>query len=167
MVQTSLFMHGSAYFSPDRKHRYALFRTWEEGKQVNFIGLNPSTATETVDDPTIRRCIRFAQAWGYGCLVMTNIFALRSTDPAGLKADAPVGPENDESLVKCARESDLVVCAWGVHGEYLERGKQVETMLREIAELRVFDLTRKGFPRHPLYLPKTAMHMAWNKINQL
>lgn len=94
-----------AYFSPCRKYRYSLWREWDataETKHEGYamiVGLNPSTADEIHDDPTIRKCINFAQAWGYRALCMTNLFAYRATKPNVMRAAAePVGPENDEVL---------------------------------------------------------------------
>jgi hypothetical protein len=116
--------------------------------------LNPSTADETADDPTIARCVRRARLWGYRGLVVTNLFALRATDPAGLRsAPDPVGPEDDAAIVAAARGAALVVCAWGNHGAYRGRATAVRTLLDE---LRVtphhLALTRRGEPAHPLYL---------------
>src|SRR4051794_4930837 len=84
---------GSARFSPDRLYRYELVRRWGDGPAAcNFLLLNPSTADERSDDPTIARCWRRARAWGFGALVVTNLFALRATDPRVLRAAAvPVG----------------------------------------------------------------------------
>src|SRR5581483_9586135 len=97
-------------------YRYSLARFFGDGGVVNFIMLNPSTADAETDDPTIRRCLGFAKAWGYGTLVVTNLFAYRATDPAELaKAGDPVGPDNDTRLWSEAQLSDLVVCAWGNH----------------------------------------------------
>ena len=96
-------------FSPCRRYRYTLWRAWDmfNPGYVMFIGLNPSTADEVQDDPTIRRCIGYAKEWGYGAFCMTNIFAFRATDPRVMKAQAdPVGPENDKWLTECAKGAD-------------------------------------------------------------
>lgn len=117
-----------------------------------FVGLNPSTADEVEDDPTIRRCIQYAKDWGYGALCMTNIFAFRHTDPVVMKAQGdPVGPENDTALLHLAKDPGVVVAAWGNHGSHLGRGKHVTEMLANLTCLR---RTKKGHPGHPLYLPK-------------
>jgi hypothetical protein len=106
-----------AVLSPDRVYRYALWRVWDASKPiVLFVGFNPSTADEHVDDPTIRRCIGFAKSWGYGGLVMANVYAYRATDPReviALERDVAVGPNNDETLRTLAEDCDLVVAAWG------------------------------------------------------
>lgn len=149
-----------AHFSPCRRWRYDLWRSWIGGDgYAMFIGLNPSTADETRDDPTVRRCIRFAQAWGYAGLCMTNIFAWRDTDPRGMKAAAdPVGPENDRVLRARAADAGVVVAAWGMHGAFMGRGARVAAMLGPLHCLRV---TAGGFPAHPLYLPKTLRPVPW------
>ena len=133
-----------------------LWREWIGGDgYAMFVGLNPSTADETMDDPTVRRCINFAKAWGYGALCMTNIFAFRATDPADMKAAIdPVGPDNDKTLLEMARSAGVVIAAWGVHGAYLERSAKVHHML---GPLHCLALTKEGHPGHPLYLPKDLM----------
>lgn len=147
-------------FSADRKYRYVLYREWDKTKSViAFIGLNPSTADEKKNDPTIRRCINFAQEWGYGGLLMGNIFALRSTDPKQLyKAKDPVGPENDLWLNQIEASAHTVVACWGLHGKLQNRHCEVKVNLMS---LKVFGLTKQGFPKHPLYLKKTVQLQNW------
>jgi hypothetical protein len=147
-------MFRGTVFSPCRAYRYQLWREWIGGEgYVMFIGLNPSTADETQDDPTIRRCIGFAKAWGYAGLVMTNLFAYRSTDPMIMKAAAdPVGPENDAHLLALAEGADVIVAAWGVNGTH--RGRDA-VMRKMLPALHCLTLTADGHPGHPLYLPKT------------
>ncbi len=144
-----------ARFSPCRRWRYELWRQWDGAKPYcMFIGLNPSTADETLDDPTVRRCIRYAKDWGYGALCMTNIFAWRNTDPKCMKREAdPVGPENNKTLIFLAKHAGIVVAAWGTHGSHIGRHLTVMAMLTELHALKV---TKDGFPGHPLYLPLDA-----------
>jgi hypothetical protein len=147
-------MTGSAgaVFSPCRGYRYVLWRTWDsQGPRVNFVGLNPSTADEVSDDPTIRRCRQFAAHWGFGGFIMTNLFAFRATKPSDLKsASTPVGPENDRWLARAAEEAETVVFAWGVHGTILGRS---EAIIRQIGKgAHCIALTNRGQPAHPLYL---------------
>jgi hypothetical protein len=124
-----------------------------------FVGLNPSTADETLDDPTIRRCMGFARSWGYDGLCMTNLFAFRATDPSVMKAaEDPVGPMNDSILVSLAENAGIVVAAWGVHGSYLGRDRAVIEMLPQLHCLR---LTISGHPAHPLYLPAGLEPFPW------
>ena len=146
-------IHTDATFSEDRVHRYDLRRIWDETlPTVLFIGLNPSTATETKNDPTIRRCMGYAKDWGYGGYIMGNIFAFRSTDPINLrKTKDPVGPENDYWLKRLHEEAVLTIGAWGNHGEFLNRGQAVLELIPNIQCLRI---TKQRFPSHPLYLPK-------------
>lgn len=157
-------MESSAQFSPCRRYRYSLWRTWH-GLLPNakgyamFVGLNPSTADETNDDPTIRRCIAFAQSWGYEGLCVTNLFAFRATRPDDMKAaDDPVGPENDKTLCDLAKSAGVVVAAWGVHGTHAGRADEIRAMLPRLHYLR---LTRDGHPGHPLYLPKSLTPIPW------
>lgn len=140
-------------FSPCRKYRYTLWREWSEGEgYAMFIGLNPSTADEINDDPTIRRCINYAKDWGYNALCMTNMFAYRATDPRDMKAvDDPIGPDNDKHLINMATGAGVVIAAWGTHGIHNNREAEV---LRLIPNLHCLKLTSKGHPSHPLYLKK-------------
>lgn len=154
-----------AHFSDDRAYRYALWRTWDEAAGfVMFIGLNPSTADERADDPTIRRCIGFAKAWGYGGIAMLNLFAFRATDPkVMLAASDPVGPENDEWLMNYYETAGMTIAAWGAHGAYRGRDRAVCELRRRDPNAKTDTLgeclyclgrTKHGQPRHPLYLPK-------------
>ena len=140
-------------FSPDRKYRYTLGRAWEPEKPyAMFVGLNPSTADEVNNDPTVRRCINYAKDWGYGGLCMTNIFAFRATDPKVMKRqEDPVGEENDRYLVECGKRAGIIIAAWGTHGVHMGRGKAVAEML---GYLYCLGVTKDGHPKHPLYLRK-------------
>jgi hypothetical protein len=153
-------MKRGAEFSPCRRYRYALMRMWNPGTGcAMFVGLNPSTADENVDDPTIRRCIAFSKAWGFGGLLMTNLFAYRATQPADMLAqDDPVGPDNDASLRRLAAKAGVVVAAWGTHGTHGGRHRAVRDMLPGLHYLR---LTKDGHPGHPLYLPASLRPVAW------
>lgn len=125
-------------------------------KRALFIMLNPSTADETKNDPTVRRCIGYARAWDYAFLTVCNIFALRSTDPKALyRHDDPVGPDNDMWIWQEADTADLVVCAWGTHGKLNGRDKQV-TALLDGKTLHTLGVTKDGHPKHPLYVPANA-----------
>lgn len=154
----------SATFSADRDHRYLLTRTWDASLlSVNFLMLNPSTADAFQLDPTNRRCVGFAQRWGYGSIVTTNIFAFRSTDPVGLRtaADA-VGPKNDDAILSAAKSADLVIAAWGTHGDLQDRGNAVRKMLGEAGiALHTLRLTKAGHPGHPLYVAGDTVPTSW------
>lgn len=151
-------------FSEDRQYRYSLLIRWDEGPLVQFIGLNPSTADEIDDDPTIRRCKGFAKACGGAGMVMTNLFAWRSTDPSALKKVAnPVGEDgrfitvsgmefsnrNDFTLVSTMLRCPTRIACWGTHGNILYRAAKVKQLLTGLSCLA---LTKDGFPKHPLYL---------------
>lgn len=152
-------MKRSAEFSPCKSYRYVLRREWGDGKTVVFIGLNPSTADERFDDPTVRRCIRFAQDWGFKRMVMANLFALRATDPRVMKRhDDPIGPDNNRVLQDLVAAAGLAVAAWGVHGKHLQRDEAVRKMLPGLSCLK---LTKEGMPAHPLYLPATTRPFRW------
>lgn len=157
-------VEASAILSPCRTYRYELWRKWGDlfdagAGYAMFVGLNPSTADETEDDPTIRRCIAFAKAWGYSALCMTNLFAFRATDPGDMMVAAnPIGPGNDAHLTKCAAAAGIVVAAWGVNGTFMDRETKVRSLLPNLHYLR---LTKAGNPGHPLYLPLNLRPVAW------
>lgn len=158
---------GPACFSKDRVYRYWLSRRWSSaGGVANFVLLNPSTADEQRLDPTLRRCLGFAQRWGFGAMVVTNIFALRSTDPQGLRrVGDPVGPENDGHVLTQAERADLVIAGWGRHGALHGRGRAVAAMLSaELGAGRVvcLGLTGAGDPKHPLYLAASERPRPFN-----
>lgn len=155
-------MH-SATFSPCRRYRYALWRSWDDSlPRVLFVGLNPSTADERRNDPTIRRCIGFARGWGYGGCAVANLFAFRATYPADLKrADDPVGPDNDAWLLKLAGEAGLIVAAWGNDGAWRDRSAQVSAVL---PEMHCLDRNRTGEPAHPLYQRADRVPLPWGAI---
>ncbi|MDF1729193.1 MAG: DUF1643 domain-containing protein [Sulfitobacter sp.] len=154
-----------AQYSPCERYRYLLKRTWAEGeRQVMFVMLNPSTADERRNDPTIERCERRARQLGYGGFIVTNLFAWRATDPRDLRrAPAPQGPENDAVLQGSALQADEVIAAWGVHGAHRARGPQVAAMLRRSGRpLFHLGLSKEGHPRHPLYLPYAIKPEPWS-----
>ena len=153
-----------AVFSSCRRWRYLLWRRWDEKKPVaNFLMLNPSTADEMQLDPTCSRARDYAGRWGYGALIVTNVFGWRSTDPDVMKAAKdPVGPGNDAAIVRAAKESALVVCAWGNHGSHLKRSLAVTKLLLEAKiKLHALRVNTNGEPAHPLYLPGNLRPLAW------
>lgn len=173
-----------ATLSKDRIYRYCLWRRWreswiypnilsDEGRfpdpldMVVFIGLNPSTADEKEDDPTIRRCAGFAKSWGYGGIAMLNLFAFRATDPADLKkAESPIGKLNDEAIGRVCNVCGMVVCCWGNHGSYQSRDVRVRCGLyryKNWANIYHLGLTKSGQPKHPLYLPSKTEKQNFNR----
>ncbi len=147
-------MESGAAFSRCRRYRYALWRVWDSAKpRAMIVGLNPSTADESHNDPTITRCIGFARDWGYGGVYVLNLFAFRATFPSDLKrAGEPVGPANNRWLKKLSRESAIVVAAWGNDGMHRGRSAAVKRLLPELHCLKI---NQSGEPAHPLYLRKS------------
>jgi hypothetical protein len=155
----------SAVISPCGQYRYQLTRegdfTAERGPAV-FIMLNPSTADASQDDPTIRRCCSFARAWGCNGILVANLYALRSTDPAALWEHAdPVGPLNDYWLGRTVARAAEVVCAWGANAQP-SRYREVAAMLVvHGVRLKCLGVTKSGAPRHPLYVPASQPLVDW------
>jgi hypothetical protein len=154
----------SAEYSPCQTWRYSLTRVWHPGgSRALFVMLNPSTATEVQNDPTVERCERRARALGHGAFRVCNIFAYRATDPKVMRAAPdPVGPLNDSAILAGADWADVVVCAWGTHGAHLDRGPAVEVLLRATATpLYHLGLSKHGFPKHPLYIGYDRQPEPW------
>lgn len=160
-------MRRSAHLEND--YRYTLDRHWGEAESsehvLHLLMLNPSIADGLADDPTIRRCIGFAQALGFDGLRVVNLFALRSTDPAGLRTHGdPVGPRNDQILARCMDElaGGFMVAAWGADAFAVDRARAVHAMAaaRNVT-LKCWSTTKDGHPRHPLYVRRDAALMEW------
>ncbi len=151
---------GTARFSPCGTWRYYLSRELggERGRYVAIL-CNPSTADESVDDPTVRRVTGFARRWGASRLEVLNAFAFRATDPRRMHEAAArgvdvVGPENDATILDVCAGAGIVVCGWGVNGELLGRGPALAARLSDAGvTLNAWKLTAAGHPGHPLYLP--------------
>ncbi len=152
----------SAVISDDERYRYLLTRTWDEAKPVIlFVMLNPSTADAYEDDPTIRRCVSFAKRDGYGGLEVTNLYAYRSTKPEELwRVFDPVGPENDYHIMRATERCAQRVAAWGANAKSA-RSRIVRKMLIDPC---VLGLTKKGFPKHPLYISAKQPFELWSDL---
>lgn len=169
-------MRGWAGFSACGGYRYSLHRRWAPGPasahpgagitlphggRVCFCLLNPSTADAKVLDPTLKRCLGFAQRWGAGHMEVVNAFALRSTKPAALRTHPdPVGPGNDRAIVRAARRADLVVIGWGAHASLHGRHRRVLDLLGPICTPACWTRTNAGMPGHPLYL-RSDRALSW------
>jgi hypothetical protein len=143
----------NAIISADGKYRYQLSRIWDEEKpNILFIMLNPSTADADVDDPTIRRVMNFSKSWGYGGVFVGNLYAFRSTDPKALRhTDDPVGEDNIEHIKELIGVTERVVYAWG------NNKKEPEWLSSLVDTPYCIDISKKGVPKHPLYL-KRELH---------
>lgn len=154
----------TAVYSDCECYRYSLTREWAPtAKRVLFVMLNPSTATEVQNDPTVERCERRARHLGFGGFRVTNIFAWRDTDPRNMRrADDPVGPQNDVTLMNGAEWADQIIAAWGTHGAHRNRGPDVlARLLQQPTPVFHLGLSKAGHPKHPLYLPYTQQPVAF------
>lgn len=176
-----------AIFSDCEKYRYVLWRVWNKDlltpnpRMVSFVGLNPSTADEHHNDPTVTRCINYAKAWGYDGMYMLNLFAYRATDPREMKAQEY--PESEPGIGRSRNYaalrrygtsplSELTVACWGVHGHIKETWNKLEEIrgfhdlivanqLLRGANLHALGLTKDGHPKHPLYLKSNLRPRLW------
>ena len=165
LIDNSFYPGTHSLWSPDRQHRYFLRRpavTAEDRAKppMAFIMLNPSTADEVKDDPTVAKSRRYAKSWGFGEVIVMNAFAYRATDPKNMRAHPdPVGPDNDEVIRSTVEHiigrDGIIVCGWGNHGLHLERGAKLRTMLKQF-QLHSFPITKQDQPGHPLYLRSTV-----------
>ena len=143
-----------AIFDMIGKYRYTLWREWSTyHPRIVFVLLNPSTADQERNDPTIRRCIGFARAWKFGSVEVVNLFAYRATDARELlKIDDPVGDENDLFLIHAVERCSTVVVGWGSRGTLLGRDRRVLSLLVDKKDVFCLGITKDGQPRHPLYV---------------
>lgn len=159
----------TAIYSDCEAYRYQLTRIWDDaGPKALFIMLNPSTATEVQNDPTVERCERRSRTLGFGSFRVTNIFAWRDTDPRKMRAAGdPIGPYNDDAIRNSATQwisgqQDRIICAWGTHGAHLNRGAVVTDLLRGTGKsLHTLGLTKEGHPKHPLYISYAEQPQPW------
>ncbi len=172
----------SAVIDATGRYRYALHRQWHEARRIPhgsvlgfdksvvlWIMLNPSTADATQDDPTIRRCVGFSQAWGFDGLVVVNLFAVRATNPKALRLRedfyqsehaALIGPENDATILREAERAPLIIAAWGNHGALYSRAEEVCELIGT-EKVRHLGLTKMLQPRHPLYVRANQKPIQW------
>lgn len=160
-----------ATFSPCRRWRWALWRRWDPARpMVAFLGLNPSTADERLDDPTIRRCRGFAKDWGAGSFAMLNLYGWRSTDPDPMfrmiddpAAEDPVGLDNDAQIRWWGSQAERVIAAWGAFPQALDRGlKVVADLEAQGTRVEVLEWLAHRNPRHPLYARKDLVPQPWS-----
>ena len=150
------FSGNNAIFSKCKKHRLSLWRIWNSEKPyVLFVGLNPSVADKKNNDPTITRFVNFAKFWGYGGILVGNIFSLKTTDPKKLILNQnPLHKFNDCWLKYMASKSNKIIGAWGNYGTYLKRYKYIKFILPNI---NCIGITNLGQPKHPLYQKKNLL----------
>lgn len=152
--------HSRAIYSKCEKYRYFLERRFVDGasdKIMTMIMLNPSTATEQQNDPTVARCERRARIWGFAALRVLNIFAYRATDPKDMRAQSdPIGPLNNQFIENALKQRNIhhsIICGWGTHGSFMDREQQIWDLFAKY-DFQPFalDWTKDGHPKHPLYV---------------
>lgn len=159
-------MQKSAIISSCGKYRYRLERTWDTSKWVMmFIMLNPSIADAEIDDPTIRRCIGFAESWWYGWIIVWNLFPFRATNPKDLiEENTPFTLENSKYLYEMSEISDLILCAWWnqqIVEKLYKKFPRYMPLVSIIKQLSCIELSKGGVPKHPLYLKKSSQPISY------
>lgn len=173
------YIESTASFDDERIYRYNLLRRWAPGPTALWLMLNPSTADEIRLDPTLRRCLGFTRSWhpgtypidvpdAYGAFEVCNIYALRSTKPAGLwRVADPVGPGNDAAIQAAAKRAAIVIVGWGGNAKP-ERERQVAQLLADIGvQPYTLQICKNGSPGHPLArgklrIPDSATPIPWH-----
>ena len=156
----------TAAFSDCGRYRYVLDRRWTDGPICVFVGLNPSTATADSDDATIRKCVALARTWGFSGMTMANLFAVRCRYPQILSTHQnPVGPENDRFLLPTIEQAHTVVAMWGNHGlrSYGLSARRDQDILALRDDWQCVGITKRGAPRHPLYIASTSTLMNFTR----
>lgn len=192
VIPAGEYIERGAIISQCGSYRYRLWREWRgfgrddtwdwlgdedcvdgsgarlgEPKSALFVMLNPSTADGDKDDPTIRRCVRFAQVWGYDRMEVVNLFAWRATDPQAMLAltarGDPVGLDNKHHITEAVWRAGIVVCAWGAHGRHIDQDEMALGWIESAGGVpHALKLTKNGCPSHPLYLPANLSPFRWN-----
>lgn len=166
LFETMPIEAGPCVFDKHRKHRYYLRRMWHPDRDtIAFIGLNPSIADEYKNDRTVSRCIAFAKNWGYGSVIMLNLFSWIATDPAAMKkVTDPTGDPANAAHIQtvCSQVAKQVIACWGHHGTHMDRDTEIVTLLNMsgVAPYNL-GLTKEGHPRHPLYLRGDVEPQEW------
>ena len=161
-VRQISYAKATAIFSDCGRYRYLLKRTWAEGPVCLYVGLNPSTATASSDDATVRKCMALARAWGFSGITLANLFAVRCRYPQILSTQQdPVGPQNDQFLIHAIKKAHTVVAMWGnqglkSYGLPIRRDRHILS-LRD--DWQCVGITQQGAPRHPLYIAKSSLLM--------
>ncbi|RZU28885.1 DUF1643 domain-containing protein [Edaphobacter modestus] len=172
LLPVPIWVRSKAVFGgPKDEYRYTLEREWDTSlPTVMICMMNPSTASPAVDDPTVAKCRRYAEDWGYGRLLVGNTFAYRATDQKRLMIVAdPIGPENDAHLQAMAQRASMIVFAYGKpHRSLQHRGPTVARLLSDGGRrpLHVLKLCNDGTPSHPLYQRGDLKPSLWD-INHL
>ena len=152
-----------AHFSEDRKYRYLLWRVWDESlPKIMFIGLNPSTANETTDDPTIRRVISMAKSWGYGGIYMANCWPCVTSDPKLITVNEFSTRWNNDTLTYAASECKAIVFAWGAFKIVKEMGRDKE-LIEMFPNAQALHINKDGSPKHPLYCKTNTQLIPFNQ----
>lgn len=166
--QSALIERNATIRGINNSYRYDLTRIWDRSLSLCvFCMLNPSTADGKTDDATINKCMRFAFLWGFGGIVVVNLFAYRATNPKELRPlplQVAIGDLNDDFIEVAAGDHGDVICAWGTNGgdaRTLTRAAAVSEMLHRVNffKPKCLRLTKDGHPWHPLYVPYSAQRV--------
>lgn len=157
-----------AFISSCATYRYQLYRKWAESDRmpILWVMLNPSTADHHIDDPTIRRCIGFSKAWGYGAMWVGNVYAYRATEPKILKQlsmDTIRGPDNPSKLWDMASRCALTVAAWGTQGPLITMPPNIQSP----GGVWCLGTSKAGYPKHPLYVKGDTALEPWPRCSSL
>lgn len=155
-----MFEDNGAKFSDDRSRRYALWRIWDKSLPVvAFIGLNPSLANHTDNDPTIRRVIGFAKDWGYGGVYMLNLYTFVTPYPESL-VESDAWEESRQVIISCSSRCEKIIAAWGNYKGATDRGNEIKKLIPNLYALQI---NKNGSPKHPLYVKSDVIPIIYNQ----
>lgn len=169
-LQLAAGVTGEAVFSADGRYRQILIRDWTAPgaapRAVFWLGMNPSTADASVDDPTCYREVRFSRSWEFTRYLKGNMLDWRATSPKDIPADpaAARSPDNLPAILQMADEAEIVVLAYGrLHSRFA--GVVDETLAALAATgqpLRCLGRNADGSAKHPLYLASACPLLPWD-----
>jgi len=158
-----LSQFNGAVLDKDRNYRFILWRFWSDAPRMLFIGLNPSTANELNDDPTVRRLCGFAQSLGYGGLYACNLYSQITPYPKELLPETRNHGANTPAIQMAEKLSVLTVCGWGDGIKNIPEGDlRAKAVFDLLSSPMCWGLTASGNPRHPLYLKSEAELVEFN-----
>lgn len=167
------YLHMNATLSPDEYFRFSLTRAWINTKDRDyhrsalFIMLNPSTANNYQDDPTVKRCVNIADTHDCDRLTIVNLFPFITPIPKVLmKWTAEKLDQNDAHIRDALEHTQLIICAWGS----LVKDEILRSRAREVLKLIhvptfALHINKDGNPKHPLYCKSDSKLVLFDKNN--
>lgn len=140
--------------SDGQQTRLTLSRRWDSAPIILAVGLNPSRATATRDDPTTRRLTALLRSAGYGGFVLLNLWTEVNPDPRSVVTRDGIWGEADWARFSHGiAHSSHRLWMWGARGI---SHPDLPVIMAADRNALCFGWTRSGMPKHPLYLPRDS-----------